>query len=418
MTILEAPPSTPEAAAAFAEATLPVPAALDANATASAFAKVLAQVAAVAGRRFELPMFGNVRLGAAGDGRLLLTCGTMEATAALPVPGSEVRVAGGELLTSHRDLRHLLAHLKGDVAIGVTGEGEAQRLTLSAGPVRAQLQAPIEMDPLPVVELGSTGDVDEFSVSAAFLSRVASDVGFAASTDANRPFLNRVCLRPEGDHLVACATNGHRLGLLTVPLPDGYPAGTDILLPPSIYRVAARAFRGQAEVHVRFNGERRVAEFSCAGGSLTVRTCDGPYPNYRQVLPATHTKVARLSAAALDAGVAAALVVASPQTRRVIFEFDPAGVTVWGEDAVVGRVETRVEGSYSGDTDYFTIGFNGDYIRAALRRLSSPMVEFGMTAPERATVIRGVAPADDEQPDEKQDGESYLQLLMPLRILS
>ena len=101
-----------------------------------------------------------------------------------------------------------------------------------------------------------------------------------ASTDISRHVINGVFHHAEEHALIG--TNGHQLGLLTIPdLPDD----TDFILPPSRLLRNGVLSVGTGAIGVAEHNERQIVELHAGSWRYQVKCVDGLYPNYRQVIP-------------------------------------------------------------------------------------------------------------------------------------
>jgi len=138
------------------------------------------------------------------------------------------------------------------------------------------------------------------TIDPAALLRVAPHVG-----GADRPVLSGIFCQSDG---TLTATNGHSLGTETgaVTWPDGPREGEEgvILALPKGHVAMARKARKQGDLlTVTIDGTRATWQ-----GAAIAPVIDGPYPNWRHVMPPTDPGTvvpARLDAVAFDPDVVA-----------------------------------------------------------------------------------------------------------------
>ena len=139
-----------------------------------------------------------------------------------------------------------------------------------------------------------TGGV-KYRVDVKDLSRALSQVLFATATNESRPELAGVYVSFHGEKggkgmLVLAATDSYRLGEAIVALKDSSEEPKDIIVPQRTLAELNRVFSVfKDDVEAADQVEIEVADnqvvFRCGGVEITSRTIEGPYPDYRQIIP-------------------------------------------------------------------------------------------------------------------------------------
>lgn len=350
----------------------------------------LGAVVAVTPSRSTLPVLKAVRLDATPKD-ITMTATDLDTWATLRVSGEgegSVLVEAKQLL----DLAKLLPD--GPVWLEMADDG----LAVCAGRSRTVLET-IRLDERP--DPPGRDDSASAVIRAAALHDLAGRVAFAVSTAESRPILNGVLLEIRANTLGMVATDGHRLGTATA-VTSSRGGDRDLIVPPKALDLAARIL---PEGDVTLSWSANYLTLSGDGGEVRARLIEGPYPNWRQVMPNGAAGWLTVDRMALVAAVRRALVVASDQTHGIRFEVDADGVNVSAKSR--GRASERVDGHYDGAP--ITIRFNGHYIIEILSRVTTNAVRIGLTAPERAALVEPHEPGPDE-PDVRY-------LVMPLRPL-
>lgn len=380
-TTLEAPPTQATLAASVARPTLE---------------RGLAAVSRVAPSRTTLPVLACVRLDADGDG-LRLTATDLDVTVSTRVR-ADVDTPGTAIVDAKRlaDLVKLLAHSTVRLTVGAGG------LTVEAGRSRTVLESmPADEWPTPPAIAATTAA----TVRAETLADLAHRVAFAVSTEHSRPILNGVLIEVRSSALRFVATNGHRLATATATLSEPAAGDADLIVPPRALDALTR-LASEGTVHLTWTDNHISAETD--GGSVQARLIEGPYPNWRQVVPESAEGWLTVDRAALIAATRRALVTAPDETGRIAYTVGAEGVGLVADRAGTSmRHAEAVEGDYSGEP--IRIGFNGAYIVEVLSRITTDEVRFGLTAPERAVLV------EPSEPDVDEPASRYL--VMPLRLL-
>lgn len=350
----------------------------------------LAQLKPLAGRVKTLEVLKCVRIVADGE-RAVIEATDLDTRATLYIACE----GEGETILPASFLYDLVSLLDSDsVALEIDGE----KVTVRGGRsvTRVSGMAADEWPPAQAVEGGAT-----YVLPSAELRRLAK-VGFCVSDEVSRPILHGIWFHEREGKLSAVATNGHRLALQESDL----PGGLDAIVPGVGLGIVLKLLGGAEEVSVRLAGNH--IEFTTDTAAASLRTIEGPFPNYTQILPKDQDKMAVANRSVLlDAlrrmGVVARIGTDDKQPPRITCEFSAEGVKL---SAVRDKQNSAIEElvpleSYTGDP--LRIGFNVGYLIELLGQLSSPSVEIRLKAPERSVTLRG---ADT-------DG---LFLLMPLRL--
>jgi DNA polymerase-3 subunit beta len=142
------------------------------------------------------------------------------------------------------------------------------------------------------------------------------------------------------------------------------------------------------------------------GVDLDSRLIDGQFPNYQQVLPATHATRVELDRDDLLKAVRLAAYIASASANIVKVQVAPDGapqVTV-GAVADVGDHQGVVDATIEGDGT--TIAFNARYLGDVLQNVDAERFVIELNGPLSPGVFR---PAD---------GRDYTHVVMPVRTTS
>jgi DNA polymerase-3 subunit beta len=197
----------------------------------------------------------------------------------------------GSVVVPAKALAKMVAAMpRGEVGLESTSEHGHVRLRVSAGTRKVTLDgwAPddwpgirehSEMDPL-------------VSAEASLLADALDRAALCASKDDTRPILTGVALvATEDEALEVVATDSYRLGVVHVPVSSsGSSPDRPPVIPASVAKALAKqlkAIRGTAEIRVLSPSaqSKLVAAISFEGTTWTVRTIEGEFPNWRQVMP-------------------------------------------------------------------------------------------------------------------------------------
>lgn len=231
-------------------------------------------------------------------------------------------------------------------------------------------------------------------------------VSFAVSTEEHRPILNGVQWETSEGIIGLCATNGHRLATLTIPAM--VLDMSEMVVSPKALRAVQRVFDSGAELRI-IRGENRLA-FHARGHRVVTRLREGPYPNWRAIVPSDTPTRAVFNTRALQRVIERALLITPKETRRlVLFVGETSRGEVWmsTRQETVGAYGERMELPEAIEGPPITIGLNGGYLLEVLKRIPTEQVALGFITPERAVTVQ---PVGEGAPDLRM-------LVMPLRLL-
>lgn len=375
-TTLEAPPAT--LAASVARPTLE---------------RGLAAVRGVVPTRNTFPVLACVRLDADGDG-LRLTATDLDVTVSTRVR-ADVDTPGTAIVHAKRlaDLVKLLPHHSVRLTMGEGG------LVVEAGRSRTVLESMLAVEwPTPPTLAATTAA----TVHADVLADLARRVTFAVSGESSRPILNGVLWEIRRHALTMVATDGYRLATATTALSEPAEGDADLIVPPRALDALTR-LASEGAVSLTWTDNHISAETD--GGSVQARLIEGPYPDWRHVVPTSAEGWLTVDRDALIQATRRALVTTPEENGRITYTVSADGVELQARHE--GQHTETVEGDYTGEP--IRIAFNGHYIVEVLSRITTEDVRIGLTAPERAALI------EPSEPDADEPASRYL--VMPLRLL-
>lgn len=386
---------------------------------AGTLAAAMKDVAGVVQAKETVPVLANVLLEAA-DGQIVLTTCDLDHWAVRRLasddsgqPDSREWQAGSApfgVTVPAKLLAAAVARFDGDAMAVLDVDGAW--LNVKAGRTKFRLPTlPASDFPLPPVRECPAS----MAISATRLDDMLNAVRHAVSTEETRYYLNGVYLHADGMDLKAAATDGHRLAVLCIDLPEGgasWPAGivsrrTVDLLRPLLAHAVKAAEKDKAAVPVVTVAMDGAAAVRWTIGdddvALLGKLIDGTFPEYTRVIPAECPNVATFDREAMAEAIGRVTVMASDKTRCVKCAFADGLATLTVTSPDNGTASEEVPCSLTGEP--VTIGFNGNYWREALAALASDSVTMAMRT------------AGDPALLSSADGEGgLLQVLMPMRV--
>ena len=360
-------------------------------------ARGLGIVSRAVSSRSTLPVLANVLL-RTEDAGLKLTATNLEIGMTYWVPG-KIETEGAVTVPAR-----LIADIVNSLPAGerVDLELEGTTLRIRSGRSHAQLRG-IDAEEFPVIP--SAGDEPTTRISQRVLRQALSEVTFAAATDEARPILTGVLTRLEGERMTLAAADNYRIAVKTIPTLEPVEE-TSIVVPARSYAELARVLGDSDDpVDLVIAQGRNQVLFHLESVDLVSRLIDGQFPNYQQVLPASHSTRAVVDREELLKAVRLSALIASSSANvvRMRLDGDAVGMTI-AAAADIGETEGQVEAALEGDG--VTIAFNARYLQEALANVDAEQLALEFTGPLSPGVLK---PVDD--PD-------YVHVIMPVRTPS
>ena len=185
----------------------------------------------------------------------------------------------------------------------------------------------------------------------------------------------------EGSRLTLAAADNYRIAVRTIDILDPVEAVVGRHPGPGPQRAEPDPVRHGRPVELVLATARNQVLFHLDGIDLVSRLIDGQFPNYQQVLPASHATRAEMDREELLRAVRPAALIASSSANIVKLQVggEGSGITVTATAEVgdyTGDVEATVEG------DATTIAFNARYLNDVLgQRRRGPVLARAQRAP-------------------------------------
>ena len=345
---------------------------------------------AATGRTGALPVLSGVHVVLTGD-RLTVTGTDLELTiqTTLDVAGE----ADGTAVLPARLTADIVRSLEGGaVEVAATGPDEVRIVAgRSAFSVR-----PLGADDYPKLPAPAPNAV---TLPAAGFAEALKQVVRAASSDESRPILTGVLLAAEPDGLRLVATDSYRLAVRDLLGVSALASEQKVLVPSRALNELARMLPANGEITLRL-GERD-ATFESGTARLTTRLIEGEFPNYRQLIPASHPNRLVVGREPLLDAIRRVKLLARDATP-IRLRMSAEGLSLSAVTQDIGQASETLDATYSG-TD-MTVAFNPDYLAQGVEAVSGDEIAIDTLDALKPAVVR---------PSEATD---YLYLLMPVRV--
>ena len=361
-------------------------------------ARGLSVVSRAVSSRSTLPVLANVLL-RTEDAGLKLTATNLEIGITYWVPG-KIETDGATTIPA-RLLSDLVSSLPSSEKVDLELQG-LDLLHLRCGRFATHVKG-IDADEFPTIQ--TAGERPTTRISQKVLKKALAETAFAAASDEARPILTGVLAKFEGSRLTLAAADNYRIAVRTIDILDPVEASS-VVIPARALNELSRILSDTDEpVELVLATARNQVLFHLDGIDLVSRLIDGQFPNYQQVLPASHASRAEMDREELLRAVRPAALIASSSANIVKLQVggEGSGITVTATAEVgdyTGDVEATVEG------DPTTIAFNARYLNDVLTNVNADRFSLELNGPLSPGVFR---PVDDD---------AYVHVVMPVRTTS
>ena len=354
--------------------------------------------------RNTLPILDNAR--AVGDGSSLFLIGTncdQEISVRIPAAAD----AGFDTTIPAKSFRTLLK-----------GAPKANYVAINTGEDRVTADFETVSYKLPCLPSSDFPEMDGPNETATTFKMAGSDfraalgkVSGAVSCEETRYYLNGVFFTQNGDEFRMVATDGHRLYLQAMPIPEGMnlpDAGngfSGVIVPRQTVETLGKLLKGKAvpeEIEFSISESKIRVSFPFEHGfiTLTSKLIDGTFPDYTRVIPSCPAFHATFGTADLVEKVKACSLISSERGRAFRLTIDPNGAAIDVNNPDSGSAHAALNCEWDGE--YFEIGFNARYILEMLAVLDQETVTFGFN--------------DKGAPVLVKNADGWKGVLMPMRV--
>lgn len=357
--------------------------------------KALQRVQGIIEKKTTMPILANVLL-EAKDGVLRVSATNLEIgltgsyTAQIGEPGA-ITLAGRALYDIVRSLPD------GVVTIKRTAN---QYVEVTSGKVSYKLvgMAAEGFPALPRFE-----DVDFFPIEGRVFREMIDKTLYSVSTDETRYNLTGVYAEPikavPGLRMVS--TDGHRLSVIERAMTKVPSMKKGVIIPRKGV-MELRRLLDDVEGGGRLGFVDNSAVFEKDGLTLTMQLVEGQFPDYQQVIPASHTRRAIVSRQKLSDGLKRTSILSPDKAQGVRLDLSPGVLALSANNPDMGEAREEIEVEYSGEP--LKIGFNFRYLSEVLGVLEDEKVELQLTDPLSPAVVVPLGQ------------EGYRAIVMPMRL--
>lgn len=356
--------------------------------------KALGHVQNVVERRNTIPILSNVLMAAKDE---TLTFVATDLDIEISEDCSANVDAPGDITAPAHTLYDIVRKLPdgAQVALQIGGDG---RLEIDAG--RSHFTLPL-LPPGDFPKMTADGFTHDFVLSTADLRRLIDKTRFAISTEETRYYLNGIYLHAHDGVLRAVATDGHRLALAEMSIPNGATGLPGVIIPrKTVAEVRRLIDGGDGDISVSVS-EAKI-RFNYGSAVLTSKLIDGTFPDYDRVIPKNNQKELVFDNKVFADAVDRVATISAEKSRSVKLSLDKDSLTLTVNNPEHGNANEDLIVDYSADP--LEIGFNAKYLLDVAGQIEGRDATIYLDGPASPALVK-----DSEDP-------SSLFVLMPLRV--
>jgi DNA polymerase-3 subunit beta len=259
---------------------------------------------------------------------------------------------------------------------------------------------PVDFPKTPAVNRGQS-----VSLSSSALTSVISNTLFATSTDDLRPAMTGVFIQLGTENATFVATDGHRLVRYRRTDIQSGDVETSMIIQRKALNLLKSCLPSE-DVPVKAEFTSANAFFNFGNIRMICRLIDERFPDYENAIPANNPNSLTINRLDILSSLRRISIYSNRTTHQVRLKLTLNNLVVSAEDLdYSNEANERLMCEYNGDE--MEIGFNAKFLIEVLGNLTSKIITFQLSAPNRAGLII---------PVEQDENEDILMLVMPVML--
>jgi len=356
--------------------------------------KKIQGIAAVVPTKTSLPILSTFLM-EARDGRLYLTANDLDVSLTTIID-CEVK-EDGQVSVPGKKFFEIVRSLPDDT-VKIDSDGE--KITIKCRKSRFKMvgKAADEFPKLPEQKA-----LASFDMSTKIMSDMIAKTIYAVSNDLTRPALCGVLWEVQKGAFTMVATDGHRLSKIVLNGEFKDVGDRNFIVSPKALNILRSLIDEKETVGVSL-AENHLT-FDLVDSVIYSRLLEGPFPDYRQVIPKSNEKELVVNREEFTAACRRVAILSSVITHQVKLAVSNDALTISVNTPDVGEAVEEVHCAFKGDG--MDIGYNARYLLDILKTMETDDVMFLLDRNDNAGMLVPVGGPDDME---------YRCLLMPLRL--
>ncbi len=245
----------------------------------------------------------------------------------------------------------------------------------------------------------------EVSLIGADFVEMVEKTGFSASQDRTRLALTGIYWKVGSEEMLMVSTDGHRLSLFGRRMNIDTEGSTETIVPLRTLSQAVQIISSGEEIKKVVFGDGAIL-FDFGTTTIFSKLIEGPYPNFRQVIPKDNSKKVYVSREELLAAVRRVSVLSNSITHQIRMSVSPGQMELSTKNDDIGG-ESRESFNVRYDGEPLTAGYNAVFLNEILRKIEADEVVLELETSTTACIVKPVG---------QKETDEYTYLIMPLRI--
>ena len=356
--------------------------------------KSLSQVSGVVERRQTLPILANILFNIRNS-TLFVTATDLEVelrTQSLVESEEDI-----DLTIPARKLFDICKALPEGANISMTVEN--QQVVLKSGRGRYTLGT-LPANDFPGVEPKALAN--RITLKEKDLKHLIDKTHFAMAQQDVRYYLNGMLFDLTTEIFRTVSTDGHRLAMSEIPMPDGTDITSQIILPRKAIIELTRLLSDSDDDLILEIGSNHIRMIFNNGVVFTSKLIDGRFPDYQRVMPAGETRTAVVDRMELKQALLRASILSNEKYRGIRFKINNNKIELLAHNPEQEEAEEEVEVQYDGNE--LTIGFNVGYLTDVLNVVETDEVHIALVDSNSSCLLTA------------SDTDSSKYIVMPMRL--
>lgn len=360
----------------------------------SDFSKTLGLVASVVPTTSSIPILSNMLIEAQAN-KLRVSSTDLDISVISEIE-AEVDQDGSIIIAARR-LNEIVRELSGEQ---VYLEGDDKQLRVTSGRAAFRLMG-MEKEQFP--KLADLESEKKFSIDGSALQKMIRSTVYAVAKDETRPVLSGVLWEMDKDEMSMVGTDAHRLARMSIKVGFGVESPVGLIVPPKALNHVSRLIEDGTQVSIAF--DRGFVGFFVGNTIVYSRRIEGNFPDYKQVIPTNNQNIVKVNRIDLMTATRRVSLLSDSKTRKIKMYLSKKGIRISTSSPDLGEAEEEVPAEYVGEE--MVVGYNANYILDVLKTTDATDISIEIGTPVGPTILR---------PTSEPEGESYLCLVMPLRL--
>ena len=242
-----------------------------------------------------------------------------------------------------------------------------------------------------------------FDMSTKTINDMIAKTIYAVSNDLTRPALCGVLWQVTSSALTMVATDGHRLSKVVLKGNFGDIEGSDFIVSPKALNILRSLLEDKDVVKISL-AENHIT-FDLGDNVIYSRLLEGPFPDYKQVIPKGNTKEVVVNREEFTDACRRVAILSSVITHQIRLAIGSDTLTISVNTPDVGEATEEVHCHFKSDP--MDIGYNARYLLDILKSMDTDDVTFLLDRSDSAGMLEPVGGSEELD---------YRCLLMPLRL--